>query len=103
MKHVASVVFALAVLAPLSAAAADSAAVLKSLEQAGRSLKTMKADFAETKVLIILNEKQESPGTPDSPAISRRPSRSSAARRRGRPTCSWGSGPARRGSARSTT
>src|SRR6185503_1559485 len=61
MKQILAVV--LAVLAPISAAAADSAAVLKSLEQAGRSLKTMKADFAETKVLVILNEKQESKGT----------------------------------------
>jgi outer membrane lipoprotein-sorting protein len=61
MKHVAR--FALALLLPLPAAAADSAAVLKSLEQAGRSLKTMKADFSETKVLVILNEKQESKGT----------------------------------------
>jgi outer membrane lipoprotein carrier protein len=44
-------------------AAADPSAVLKSLEQAGRSLKTMQAQFAETKVLVLLNEKQESFGT----------------------------------------
>jgi outer membrane lipoprotein-sorting protein len=55
-------VLALAVLAP-SPAPGDSAAVLKSLEQAGRSLKTMKANFTETKVLVILNEKQEKRGT----------------------------------------
>jgi outer membrane lipoprotein-sorting protein len=53
----------LAAFTPLSAAGADSAAVLKSLEQAGRGLKTMKATFVETKVLVILNEKQETRGT----------------------------------------
>jgi len=41
----------------------DASAVLKSLETAGRSLKTMKADFVETKVLSILNETQETRGT----------------------------------------
>jgi outer membrane lipoprotein-sorting protein len=53
----------LAALVPLPAWTADSQSVLRSLEQAGRSLKTMKAGFAETKVLVILNEKQESRGT----------------------------------------
>jgi len=42
--------------------AADAAAVLKSLESAGRALKTMKASFVETKVLVLLNEKQETRG-----------------------------------------
>jgi outer membrane lipoprotein-sorting protein len=44
------------------AAAPDAAAVLKSLETAGRDLKTMKASFVETKVLTLLNEKQETRG-----------------------------------------
>jgi outer membrane lipoprotein carrier protein len=50
-------------LATLAAApAADAAAVLKSLEAAGRALKTMKASFVETKVLVLLDEKQETRG-----------------------------------------
>jgi outer membrane lipoprotein carrier protein len=49
--------------AALLLAAADPAAVLKSLEQSGRSLKTMQARFAETKVLVLLDEKQESAGS----------------------------------------
>jgi len=44
------------------AAVADPAPVLKALETAGRGLKTMKAAFVETKVLTILNEKQETRG-----------------------------------------
>jgi outer membrane lipoprotein carrier protein len=36
--------------------------VLKSLETSGRSLKTMQAAFVETKVLVLLNEKQETRG-----------------------------------------
>jgi outer membrane lipoprotein carrier protein len=43
-------------------AAPDAAAVLKSLENAGRALKTMKAAFVETKVLVLLDEKQETRG-----------------------------------------
>lgn len=43
-------------------AAADVDAVLRSLEKAGQALKTMKADFVETKVLVLLNEKQETRG-----------------------------------------
>jgi outer membrane lipoprotein carrier protein len=42
-------------------ASADS--VLKSLEATGRGLHTMRASFVETKVLVLLNEKQESRGT----------------------------------------
>jgi outer membrane lipoprotein carrier protein len=59
----------LAVLVPLAPARAatpapdDPAAVLKALETAGRALKTMKARFVETKVLTLLNEKQETRGT----------------------------------------
>ena len=60
---------------------ADAAAVLKSLEEAGRALKTMKAAFVETKVLVLLDEKQETRGTsPAGPGpapleLRRRPSR----------------------------
>jgi len=43
-------------------AAQDAAAVLKSLESAGRGLKTMRASFVETKVLVLLDEKQETKG-----------------------------------------
>lgn len=45
-----------------AAPAADTAEVLKSLETAGRRLTTMKADFVETKVLVLLNETQETRG-----------------------------------------
>ena len=55
-----SVLLAVALLAP--PASADAAAVLKSLETAGRALKTMKASFVETKVLVLLDEKQETKG-----------------------------------------
>jgi outer membrane lipoprotein carrier protein len=37
--------------------------VLKSLEAAGRNLKTMKASFVDTKVLTLLDEKTETKGT----------------------------------------
>ncbi|PYQ51555.1 MAG: hypothetical protein DMF78_13125 [Acidobacteria bacterium] len=47
----------------LLAAAPDPSSVLKSLETAGRSLKTMKASFTETKVLTLLSEKQETRGS----------------------------------------
>jgi outer membrane lipoprotein-sorting protein len=55
-------VSAAAALAALLAAPADPAAVLRSLEQAGRALHTMKAAFVETKVLVLLDEKQETRG-----------------------------------------
>jgi outer membrane lipoprotein-sorting protein len=45
------------------AAAPDAAAILKSLEEAGRGLKTMQARFTETKVLVLLDEKSEARGT----------------------------------------
>jgi outer membrane lipoprotein carrier protein len=41
----------------------DAAAVLRSLEEAGRALKTMQAAFVETKVLVLLDEKTESRGS----------------------------------------
>lgn len=44
------------------ARAADADSVLRSLEAAGRSLKTMKAAFVETKVLVLLDESQETRG-----------------------------------------
>jgi outer membrane lipoprotein-sorting protein len=40
----------------------DATSVLKSLEAAGRALRTMRADFVETKVLVLLDEKTESRG-----------------------------------------
>jgi outer membrane lipoprotein-sorting protein len=43
-------------------ASSDAAAVLRSLERAGQALKTMKADFVETKVLVLLNDAQETRG-----------------------------------------
>jgi outer membrane lipoprotein carrier protein len=46
----------------LLAAGADTAAVLKSLEEAGQRLKTMRASFVETKVIVLLDEKTESRG-----------------------------------------
>jgi outer membrane lipoprotein carrier protein len=53
---------ALACLVLAAPAGPDPSAVLKSLETAGRGLKTMKAAFVETKVLTLLNEKQETRG-----------------------------------------
>jgi outer membrane lipoprotein-sorting protein len=44
-------------------AAADAPTVLKQLEDAGRSLTSMKARFQETKVLVLLDEKTEARGT----------------------------------------
>jgi outer membrane lipoprotein carrier protein len=44
-------------------AATDAATVLTRLEEAGRKLKTMQARFAETKVLVLLDEKAEARGT----------------------------------------
>jgi outer membrane lipoprotein carrier protein len=49
-------------LVPSLVLAADAAAVLKSLEKAGRDLKTMRGAFVETKVLVLLDEKSESRG-----------------------------------------
>jgi len=46
-----------------AAASADAAAILRSLENAGRELKSMRADFVETKVLVLLDEKSESRGS----------------------------------------
>jgi len=56
-----AVIGALALLV-LAAAPPDPAPILRKLETAGRALKTLKADFAETKVLLLLDEKQETRG-----------------------------------------
>jgi len=50
------------VLLALLAPAGDAGAVLKSLEQAGRALRTLRAAFVETKVIVLLDEKSESRG-----------------------------------------
>jgi outer membrane lipoprotein carrier protein len=42
---------------------ADAAGILHSLQEAGRALRTMQASFAETKVLVLLDERAESRGT----------------------------------------
>jgi outer membrane lipoprotein carrier protein len=44
------------------AVAEDGAQVLKALEEAGRGLKTMQADFVETKVSVLLDEQTEQRG-----------------------------------------
>jgi outer membrane lipoprotein carrier protein len=54
----AALVAGLLLLAP-----ADTQSVLLSLEQSGRSLRTMQASFVEEKMNAVLNEKQESRGT----------------------------------------
>jgi outer membrane lipoprotein carrier protein len=46
----------------LAAPALDAAGVLQTLEESGRVLKTMRAGFTETKVIVLLDEKQESRG-----------------------------------------
>jgi len=52
----------LAVLLLAAPTSSDVDAVLRSLEKAGQALKTMKADFVETKVLVLLNDAQETRG-----------------------------------------
>ena len=52
-----------ALLALALAANTDAAAVLRTLESAGRALKTMQANFVQTKVLILLDEKEELRGS----------------------------------------
>lgn len=47
----------------LPAAGADTAQILKSLEDAGRALKTMRADFVESKVSVLLDETTEQRGS----------------------------------------
>jgi len=47
----------------LAAPAGNPAAVLKALEDAGRALKSMQAAFVETKVIVLLDDRQESRGT----------------------------------------
>lgn len=46
----------------LAAPATDPAPVLKALEHAGRALQTLQAAFVETKVIVLLDDKQESRG-----------------------------------------
>ncbi|MFI5184709.1 MAG: outer membrane lipoprotein carrier protein LolA, partial [Vicinamibacteria bacterium] len=57
-----ALVLSVALVAAPAAPLADAPSVLSSLEAAGRSLKTMSADFVETKVLVLLDEKTESRG-----------------------------------------
>ncbi len=45
------------------AGAADAQAILASLEREGRALKTMQADFVQTKVSVLLGDKEETSGT----------------------------------------
>src|SRR5262249_11955539 len=45
------------------APAADSEAILRSLEAQGRTLKTMQAEFVETKVSVLLGDKEETRGS----------------------------------------
>lgn len=59
MKRLAAAL-SLALLAP---AAADAAPVLRALETAGRSLKTMQAGFVETKLAVLLDERTVQKGT----------------------------------------
>lgn len=53
----------LAMLPLLAAPGGDAASVLRSLEASGRALKTMRAGFVETKVVVVLEESQETRGT----------------------------------------
>ncbi len=46
----------------LPVAGADTDQVLKALEDAGKALKTMRADFVETKVSVLLDETSEQKG-----------------------------------------
>lgn len=52
----------LALLGVLAAPAGDAGAVLKALEASGRSLKTMQAGFVESKLVLVLEETQETRG-----------------------------------------
>lgn len=47
----------------LAAPARDPAAVLKALAEAGRALKSLQAAFVETKVIVLLDDRQESRGS----------------------------------------
>jgi outer membrane lipoprotein-sorting protein len=62
MRRVGPAVLVLLASCAASAHAADAESVLRSLEAAGRGLKTMKAGFVETKVLVLLDESQETRG-----------------------------------------
>ncbi|HWX24571.1 MAG TPA: hypothetical protein VN083_05985, partial [Vicinamibacteria bacterium] len=53
----------LLVLALAASRSGDSTgAILDSLAKAGRALKTMAADFVQTKVTVLLDEKEEASG-----------------------------------------
>jgi outer membrane lipoprotein-sorting protein len=56
------VVAALCVGLALPGHAADTAQILKALEDAGRALKTMRAEFVETKVSVLLDESSQQKG-----------------------------------------
>jgi len=55
-------VLPLLVLLTAAPAPPDASRVLRSLERAGQGLKTMRADFVETKVIVLLSDKQETRG-----------------------------------------
>jgi len=55
-------VMALPFLLAITVAPSDTSTILASLEDAGRALRTMRAAFVETKVLVLLDEKTESRG-----------------------------------------
>jgi outer membrane lipoprotein-sorting protein len=56
-------VLVLAALPVLLAPGADAASVLKSLEASGRALRTLRAGFVETKVVVVLDETEETRGS----------------------------------------
>jgi outer membrane lipoprotein carrier protein len=47
----------------LAAPARDPAVVVKALEEAGRALKSLQAAFVETRVIVLLDDRQESRGS----------------------------------------
>ncbi len=53
----------MAALAALALGAADTQTILSSLEKQGRALKTMQADFVQTRVSVLLNDKEETRGS----------------------------------------
>jgi outer membrane lipoprotein-sorting protein len=57
-----SLALALALGLTLAPGGGDAGEILKSLEQAGRGLKTMRASFVESKTIVLLDETQESTG-----------------------------------------
>jgi len=57
------VIHSLVALLLVATSPVDAGAVLRSLEEAGRAVRTLQASFTETKVLVLLDEKTESRGT----------------------------------------